>query len=147
MHTIVVTGRKFEGTLLFKVDGDGIVREFTSESEFNDAQLDWLSKNFPTTLEKLNQMISAGLVEGKLIEYDLSFSTFWEAYGNSAGKLQAERFWNKLSKADKIRALDNLPAYKRYVTFKGIDMMYAATYLNPRNRRFDDDYKALIKSR
>lgn len=147
MHKILVTGRKFKGKLLFELDQAGVVRQFTNEAELTPDQIQWLSTNFPMTIEKINEMWRQGMITPKLIEADLSFDNFMDSYNYRVGKKEAERFWDKLSKADKLIALDNIDPYDYFVKIKGIDKMYPASYLNPKNRKFDEDYRALIKSK
>lgn len=147
MHKILVTGKKFSGELLFELDQDGVVRSFINDADLNVDQVKWLSTNFPMHLDKLNEMISQGMITGKLIEADLSFENFWSKYDYKVGKQQSQRFWDKLSKEDKLLALDNIDPYNYYLSIKtNQDRMYPASYLNPANRKFEDDYRALIKS-
>ena len=145
MHKIVVKGPKIVGQFIFELDDNGIVRSFHNEADLTTAQLEWLSTNFPITLDKINDMILKGLIEAKLIEADLSFDHFYKTYNYSVGKIQANRMHDKLSEADKLVALENIKAYEYFLMITGQAKMYPATYLNPKNRHFETNYYEAAK--
>lgn len=65
------------------------------------------------------------------IERVVTFDMFWEAYQEkSCGRKKAEATWNKLSKADQIRAFDYIPALNGLLKMNGTAKAYATTYLN-----------------
>lgn len=120
----------------YQLNGDLVGYEILS-GKLSEKQVKWLFNggNFPATesimkavwMPKLraNFEITVGAPE-------LTFEAFWNAYGNKVGKKKmAENLWNRLPKADKIKALAAITDYNRYLSRKpGIDKAHATTYLN-----------------
>lgn len=73
-------------------------------------------------------------------KYSEEFEHFWKLYDYVRGKQKAYAKWNKLSDADKQKAIDAIPAYKEDCARNKRDMQYAATYLY--NHTFEDDFSA-----
>lgn len=72
---------------------------------------------------------------------DLSFGVFWKAYNYKTGKAECERIWNKLTDGDKLAILLAIPKYDKWLAHKrGIDKKYPSTFINPKNRHWDDDF-------
>lgn len=71
-------------------------------------------------------------------KYSEEFEHFWKLYDYVKGKQKAYAKWNKLSDADKQKAVDAIPAYKEDCVRNKRDMQYAATYLY--NHTFEDDF-------
>lgn len=69
---------------------------------------------------------------------ELTFDTFWNAYGYKKSKPQALKAWNKLSDKDKKAAMDAIEPYKRDCAINGRNMKYPATYLN--GQTWEDDF-------
>lgn len=69
-----------------------------------------------------------------------TFQQFWDAYGLKRDRFAAERAWNRLSAADKRKAIRAVPDYNADCTRRGINRMYAQGYLN--HRRWEDDFSA-----
>lgn len=63
------------------------------------------------------------------------FNDFWAIYPKKVAKKDAEKAWNRLNAAQKITALEALPAHTRRWTDPQF-MPHAATWLN--GERFDD---------
>ena len=76
-------------------------------------------------------------------EYSEEFEHFWKLYGYSKGKQKAYAKWNKLSDADKQKAVDAIPAYIEDCARFRREQQYAATYLY--NHTFEDDFTAKPK--
>ena len=72
------------------------------------------------------------------VEFSEEFEHFWELYDYKKGKQKAYAKWNKLSDADKQKAIDAIPAYKEDCARYKRDMQHPATYLY--NHTFEDDF-------
>lgn len=72
------------------------------------------------------------------VEFSEEFEHFWELYNYKKGKQKAYAKWNKLSDADKQKAIDAIPAYKEDCARCKRDMQHPATYLY--NHTFEDDF-------
>lgn len=72
------------------------------------------------------------------VEFSKEFEHFWNLYDYKKGKQKAYAKWNKLSDADKQKAIDAIPAYKEDCARYKRDMQHPATYLY--NHTFEDDF-------
>ena len=72
------------------------------------------------------------------VEFSEEFEHFWKLYDYKKGKQKAYAKWNKLSDADKQKAIDAIPAYKEDCARCKRDMQHPATYLY--NHTFEDDF-------
>lgn len=77
------------------------------------------------------------------VEFSEEFEHFWELYDYKKGKQKAYAKWNKLSDADKQKAIDAIPAYKEDCARCKRDMQHPATYLY--NHTFEDDFTTRSK--
>lgn len=136
--TYTVIHKKANILWTFKYDLNGNLRSFTVEDRpLSQSQLRFLflEQKFPAKELEMKQVwLSAKKSEFEIIvgEPDLSFEAFWNAYNNKVGKKKmAENTWNKLSQANKVKALQAIKYYNNYLSRKpGIDKAHATTYLN-----------------
>lgn len=129
MKTVIMESKAFAGNLTFTFHGNVLVR-FENNADLKTTHLNQLNKNFPTTLEKMEEFMRAVQSETTFTytEEELTFDMFWKAYGNKLNKVVAEKAWKKLSQEDKIKAYCYVPKYKKD---KGNSyLLYASTYLN-----------------
>ncbi len=70
---------------------------------------------------------------------EITFTSFWQAYGLKRDRLRAERAWNSLSQRDKRAAYAGIAAYREQCQRSGAAMMYGQGYLN--NRRWESGSK------
>lgn len=71
-------------------------------------------------------------------ETGLSFNDFYKLYPLKKSKQQAEKSWNRLSKADRQAAIDKLPAYIVDCIQEKRSFKHPSTYLN--QRTWEDDF-------
>ncbi len=71
-------------------------------------------------------------------ETGLSFNDFYKLYPLKKSKQQAEKSWNRLSKADRQEAIDKLPAYIADCIQEKRSFKHPSTYLN--QRTWEDDF-------
>jgi DNA-binding MarR family transcriptional regulator len=71
-------------------------------------------------------------------ETGLSFNDFYKLYPLKKSKQQAEKSWNRLSKADRQAAIDKLPAYIADCIQEKRSFKHPSTYLN--QRTWEDDF-------
>lgn len=74
-------------------------------------------------------------------EPDISFDAFWKIYKYPVQKKRSQAIWEKLSKADRIKAIKAIKSYDGMLSRKKIDKAMPDTYL--RNRRYEDDFNAV----
>lgn len=76
--------------------------------------------------------------QGKIV--DEEFERFWNLYGKKTQRAQAERMWKRLTKLQKQDILSKVPMYVAS-TPDLIYRMNPATYINPANRRWEDEIR------
>lgn len=81
--------------------------------------------------------------EKKIIEDIIEFSLFWDSYHVITGMLKtdkddAEKYWNKMSRPDQQKAIDNIQYYYDSLNDKKY-CKKARTYLSDKN--FNDEFK------
>ncbi len=64
------------------------------------------------------------------VQRDITFQMFYDKFDHKVGKHQAEKTWNKMSKADRVEAYDYIPAYNSWLKMKQHSRLYPSTYLN-----------------
>lgn len=143
MKKFIATGN-FEGQVEVVYGEHGLLHEVKyGGAQLSHVQLDWLQQNLPTVLD-------AGFAEfakrSKLTwieeRYEISFEVFWEAYGLKHNKKRCEAKWNRMSKADRVKAYMGLAAYFRHLQLNpwknkaGCD-----TYLE--DRYYDTDWSKM----
>jgi hypothetical protein len=70
---------------------------------------------------------------------DLSFKALWHLYDHKLAKFHAEKSFDKLKDADKIKCFLAIPAYKKYLASTKIAQAHLATYIN--GRYYENEYK------
>jgi len=128
------TGREFEGHVLLEYDEHGYLMKYdATEAQLNIAQTQWLVHKMPRTLQELRQVFSRlkNVQITKQVVKDVDFEMFWSKYNDKSrsSKKKSRERWNRLSKADQVRAYNHIPIYFRNIP-PGIAAKYAETYLN-----------------
>ena len=142
-----MTSTQFQGAITFKYE-DGILTELANKAELSTEQLAFISSHCPFTVHQLEYLLGTSkTLQVKLVPADLDFDTFWDTYGYKVGvKSMAAEAWKKLSEAEKIQCLESIPAYNYYLMQRpNMERLYPTTYL--RQKRFETDYKALVKKK
>jgi hypothetical protein len=114
---------------------------FRADEEMANDALDWLHANMPYYRMALYTLAEKHGFEVTELAIDLSFEAFWEAYKYKVGnKSRVVKAWDKLSDADKVKVLDSLGKYKRWLQIHPtIEKAFPETYLN--QRRFESEFK------
>lgn len=118
--TYTVKAKTSTDVWVFKYHLNGILYEFkVLDGMLSKTQAEWLfmKGNFPyvegmigewAAKLKQNFTITVGLP-------DLSFESFWEAYGNKVRKIQTQAAWKKLKDADRLKALEGVRRYDHHL--------------------------------
>jgi hypothetical protein len=133
MQEFIFKSKLFEGYMKFGYI-DGVIVSFENQAQLTTEQIGYFERNFP--FRSINLAVIKGK-HGKIEEItDLSFDNFWNIYDNKVDKINAQNYWEKMSKADKLAALSGINRYKTSCRQKNTPMVYAVRYL--RNRRYED---------
>lgn len=144
METVyTVRSKNSQNIWEFKYDLNGFLISYNVlEGTLSEKQFHWLHQlgNFPVTEQKINEWQKKLKVNFEIDvgEPDLSFDAIWELYNYKYKKFEAEKRWNKLSKADKLKCFKSIKGYDAYLARKGTAKALLATFIN--QRYFDDDW-------
>lgn len=146
LTTYRAKGKEIGVQFLFKYDLKGNLRLFEIvEGELNAKQMKWLYAmgNFPgcESIMKsvwMKEKAYKDKFEVEVSPADLSFDALWNLYGYKESRKDAERFYNKLTEADKIKCFVQVPKYKKKIAQSGIAQALLATWLN--KQRYNDEY-------
>ncbi len=145
LTTYRAKGKQIGLVFLFKYDLNGNLKLFEiSEGELNNEQMKWLfSTNFPANETIVKNIWSKNKKYTKVFEIekspaDLSFEALWKIYDYKESRKDAEKFFSKLTEADKIKCFIQVPKYKKKIALTGIAQALLGTWLN--KQRFNDEY-------
>jgi hypothetical protein len=134
MQEFIFTSSLFSGSMRFGYV-NGILEQYENNATLNEEQLDHLTRHFPMLLSDLDTLKGKSGTVKEIT--NLSFDAFWSKYDYKVDKQQAETFWNKMTKPDKLSALAGIKRYNYRCKLKNIAMIYPVRYL--RNRRWEDE--------
>ena len=146
LTTYRAKGKEIGLVFLFKYDLNGNLKLFEiCEGELNAEQMKWLfSANFPAnesiiqTIWMKNEKYTNVFVIEKSVA-DLSFEALWNIYGYKESRKDAEKSFDKLNEAEKIKCFIQVPKYKKRIAQTKIAQALLATWLN--KERFNDEYQ------
>lgn len=141
-HCYYATNVIYEEGKFSVVDTDKEPLTMTSKEPLSVTNKESLPKN-NNNKEQYNKEEKRLSNDNQKNKYSEEFELFWKLYDYVRGKQKAYAKWNKLSDADKQKAIDAIPAYKEDCIRNKRDMQYAATYLY--NHTFEDDFSAKPK--
>jgi hypothetical protein len=137
----VIMGEDLDGCMEFLFDdANKMILEFRADFQLSEGQAVWMAKNFPTH-ERILLEVWKPAIKAKItaVLESPKFAAFWDKYENKQGKADAQKAWAKLSDAERVLAIRNIPAYKNSIN-SWQSMLMAATYLN--KKRFMDYVKS-----
>lgn len=144
-YTITFKGKQASINLIVEYASDGLLMSFKFEEYDNLTKeaIYFCLMRIPINEEGLLQM--AGELHTPIsvqpIPHDLSFNTFWEAYGYKIGdKTRTLKLWTALTEADRIKCLRSIRQYNQYLQQKPhMERLYPETYL--KQERFRSEFK------
>lgn len=149
-NNYVVTGKTLVGSVVFKYDLNGVLREFVNQAELSAEQLKWFATHIPFTEEMIAAFIesAAGKLKAELLKHELTFDLFWREYGNKKGsKAETEKLWNgekvtenkrPVTEADRIAIFKMLPKLNYHYQINKKELPYPTTFLN--QRRWENEF-------
>ncbi|MFH1121770.1 MAG: hypothetical protein V1775_18260 [Bacteroidota bacterium] len=133
MKRFVLTSDAFTGEVEFIFNDLGLLYSFSmSNAQLSEKQQVFIIKELPRELNEIKRVIgtsqSAKITE---VAIEITFEMFWKRYdppANSKKKKKALPRWNKMSKAEQMKAYYHISKYES--NMRGEAKMYAETYLN-----------------
>lgn len=153
MIRYILITKKLVGYILFEYlkNGGYMVKFENCTYGMTDDQQAYLLRElrYCLTLGGVAQWANDNGHELILLQEDLSFERFWEAYDHQKNKLGAQKYWAKLSDADKRFALQNIVAYRHYIAVNAewYNKKYPDGYLGAEKLYMDEWFKLLKKGK
>lgn len=140
MNKYLIISRESGNRVEVEYDGRGLLEALRFESSPEETAIDALLRAVPRRESEVKAWYPAKF-EVTLIPLDVKFDVFWEAYGRKVGKQQAMAAWQKLSQADRAKAIKMVPKYQRWCGLQNPprQIKYPERYLKCRS--FDDEFK------
>lgn len=137
MNRYILTHTNMQGEVELGYASSGRLLLWHIRAELNDKQYEKLLNNIPVNEISVKVYKRKGF-KIQHLPPDLSFDRFWKLYDNKKSRLKAEKLWDKMSAAERMQAIEALPAYQRYVLSKNMEKAFPDTWL--RNKRWQDEY-------
>lgn len=115
-------------------DGGNLTRfDFRDKGEAGEELLKKVLLALPTDLDALEEFKKRA--KGKLVEVqrEVTFDSFWDAFGKKVNRARTEPLWNKLSDSDKAKCLDSVSSYIKCLERTGRYKQDPETYIRSRN--------------
>ncbi len=129
MRVFEITSTKFTGKVIVKFnDQDCFAGIDFSEADITVGQVQWFLKHLPANSHALGIFPDGTVTE---VCESIDFNAFWNRYDDKArsSKLKTERVWNRMSRAEQVKAYNYVPKYFNSIP-GGVMKKYATTYLN-----------------
>lgn len=138
MKKYLVTHKKSAITFLFVFDKNDVIVEYKSDFVSNDKTAEFLRAYFPFESKNLDYFKKSKHFNIELLEQNLSFKSFWDAYNYKVGnKRRTEKIWNALTDVDKAKAINYIKRYDNWLLQGNIQKLYPETYLY--QKRYDNE--------
>ncbi|MEI6061726.1 MAG: hypothetical protein WCR72_13530 [Bacteroidota bacterium] len=125
-----ITSSTWTGYIEIEFNANGLMtRTDLTNAELTDAQQIWFLKKMPREFSELQRVITGTQAKLTAITTEISFEDMWEKFDYKVGKKEALAKWNKMPKAEQIKAFNYVQKYKA----KKLDtqaQLYLASYLN-----------------
>ncbi len=129
----LITNKQTGTNVLFKYDKNGSCVFYEFQGELTPAdKMQFLFDRFPFTLSRLEKWKMLKYVKVIQVSEDISFTIFWNKYANKVGnKQRAMRLWDALPDAEKMKAIENIRTYNKYLFMNpNVQKLNPETYLN-----------------
>lgn len=133
MKQLIFTSEAFNGEVFLEFGDNGMLSKYDiSNATLSIRQQEWFLQRLPTRLEDVKRILENSQT-GKLTEVknEITFEMFWNRYNDkvNSSKRKAETRWNRMTKADQIKAYNFINRYEQNIP-AGVRKKYAETYLN-----------------
>ena len=125
----ILTSKQFKGEMVFIFNSRNRLVFFDLRAELSEEQHDFFMTWLPKTISGLDKFRTPTSTI-KQVEPDLSFESFWSEYNYKEGtKKRAEGLWNRLSRINRILAIEFIRVYDGKLAQAGTAKLYPETYL------------------
>lgn len=107
-----------------------MTRTDTRQADLTEPQQKWFLNKMPRELAELQRVINGTTAVLTEIKQEVTFADAWKRYHDENGsKKKAEAKWNKMPKAEQLKAFEYIPKYLAKKP-EAVPKLYFATYLN-----------------
>jgi hypothetical protein len=135
MQEFTVTSKNFVGSIIFAYDETGFISKLEFKGELEEQHKMHVLKNIPWRVEHLGHYKTKTSYVAETTE--ITFVRFWDEYGNKKDKETAQKEWNKLTQAEQLKAIANIPRFKFDCHSRNVQLVYPCRYLS--KKRFNDE--------
>lgn len=142
MIKYAIFSTQFEGQMILGYENGILTFLSLEKAVLSEHQHLWTLENLRIREQELHEMVGRSkTMRIEVLPEDLSFERFWNEYGYKIGdKKRAEKLWNGLTDADKIKVFQSIPKYNSYLRMHpNIERLYPQTFLH--QRRFENQYR------
>ncbi|AJA67336.1 hypothetical protein MYRA21_0092 [Myroides sp. A21] len=142
LTTYTIRSKNSINVWVFKYDLNGFLNEFKNmEGVLSEKQFQWffVQGNFPyleVTIKEWSKRLKNNFEIEKNLPV-LDFEAIWKLYDNKVKRVFAEKQWNKLNDADRIKCFLHIPKYHKRIAKSKEAQAHFSTYIN--QRYFDDE--------
>lgn len=126
----ILTAKSKNVAVELQYDLNGLLIEWKIIGDINKAQHQWLINRVPIYTADIAKSYKSQKFEIKKIPTDLSFERIWNEYGLKRKKQLALKKWQKMTEAQKVKALLHIPKYNNELKLSGTAKAHLLTYLN-----------------
>ena len=130
MKSFSITSDKFTGEIILTYNDAFLLTTIQLNAELTEGQHIWFLKNLPREIIELEEMKKKSTTVNVIeIPVEITFEMFWSKYDEKirSSKKRALLKWNRMTRADQIRAYNFIDNYNR---IRGnAEKKYAETYL------------------
>ena len=106
-----------------------MMTKFEILAGLNEKQHRWILEHLPIRAENISGLSAVHNCKITEVKLEVTFAMFYARYNVKRNKIRAERLWNRMSEADRIRAWYFIQTYQTRLE-PGVQPMYPETYLN-----------------
>jgi hypothetical protein len=130
MKIFQLTSSSFTGYIEFIFNDNTLLEGYGIHADLSEKQQVYILKNMPREIIELDKLKS-GTVTITEINQEVTFEMFWNRYDEKirSSKKKALSGWNKMSKANQVRAFRFISKYESNI-LPDTAKKYAETYLN-----------------
>ena len=105
------------------------MRTDLTNADLTEKQQIWFLQKMPREFSELQRVITGTSAKLTAITKEITFDDIWEKFDYKVGKKEALSRWNKMPKAEQIKAFNFIQKYKARKSDTQAQL-YLASYLN-----------------
>lgn len=143
MKHFILTSTAFTGSIEYKYCEDGYLISYKYDATMSQKQREFILRKMPLTIHGFQDLIGKSkTLNVEEVQTDMSFDNFWNLYDKKINRKRCMPIWDKLSDADKLKCLNSIAQYIKYLHRTGYrDQKDPDGYL--RDRLFETEWNKI----